>query len=60
IHCLNFGVHYNVKSNTIRKNRPSYQDELVNNVLSYLRKRQRQPHIVENYFLGKHVRYAAA
>jgi transposase len=53
-------LNQDVKSNTIRKNRPSQQNELVKNLRSYLRKRQQQPHIVENYFLGKHVRYAAA
>ena len=53
-------LNQDVKSNTIRKNRPSQQNELVINLRSYLRKRQQQPHIVENYFLGKHVRYAAA
>ena len=53
-------LNQDVKSNTIRKNRPSQQDELVKNVRSYLRKRQLQPHIVGNYFLGEHVRYASA
>lgn len=53
-------LNQDVKSNTIRKNRPSQQDELVKNLRSYLRKRQMQPYIVENYFQGKHVRYAAA
>jgi len=53
-------LNQDVKSNTIRKNRPSHQDELVKNVRSYLRKRQLQPHIVAKYFHGKHVRYAAA
>ncbi len=53
-------LNQDVKSNTIRKNRPGHQDELVKNVRSYLRKRQMQPQIVEKYFHGKHVRYAAA
>ncbi|MDP3186065.1 MAG: IS630 family transposase [Anaerolineales bacterium] len=53
-------LNQDVKSNTIRKNRPSHQDELVKNLRSYLRKRQQQPHIVENYFRGEHVRYASA
>ena len=51
-------LNQDVKSNTIRKNRPSHQDELVKNVRSYLRKRQMQSHIVAKYFHGKHVRYA--
>jgi hypothetical protein len=49
-----------VKSNTIRKKRPSHQDELSKNVRGYLGKRQLKSHIVETYFLGKQVRYAAA
>jgi transposase len=53
-------LNQDVKSNTIRKNRPSQQNELIKNLRSYLRKRQQQPHIVENYFLGEHVRYASA
>ena len=53
-------LNQDVKSNTIRKNRPNQQDELVKNVRSYLRKRQMQSHIVAKYFQGKHVRYAAA
>lgn len=53
-------LNQDIKSNTIRKNRPSQQDELVKNLRSYLRKRQMQPHIVVNYFQGKYVRYAAA
>jgi len=53
-------LNQDVKSNTIRKNRPGQQDELVKNVRSYLRKRQMQAHIVAKYFHGKHVRYATA
>jgi len=53
-------LNQDVKSNTIRKNRPSQQEELVKNLRSYLRKSQMQPQIVANYFQGKHVRYAAA
>lgn len=52
-------LNQDVKSNTMRKNRPRNQHELLRNVRSYLRKRQRQPHIVERFFLGKDVRYAA-
>lgn len=53
-------LNQDVKGNTIRKNRPSQQDELIKNVRNYLRKRQMQSHIVTKYFHGKHVRYAAA
>jgi transposase len=51
-------LNQDVKCNTIRKSRPRHQNELLKNVRSFLRKRQRQPHIVERYFFGKHVRYA--
>jgi transposase len=53
-------LNQDVKSNTIRKTRPSQQDELLTLVRSYLRKRQMQAHVVVNFFKGKHVRYAAA
>jgi transposase len=53
-------LNQDVKSNTIRKNRPSQQDELVENLRSYLRKHQMQSQIVAKYFQGKHLRYAAA
>ena len=33
---------------------------IVKYIRSYLRKRQQQSHIVKNYFLGEHVRYASA
>lgn len=52
-------LNQDVKSNTIRKYRPNNQDDMLKSVRSFLRKRQRQPHIVERYFLGKYVRYAA-
>ncbi|MBM4293722.1 MAG: hypothetical protein FJ126_02310 [Deltaproteobacteria bacterium] len=41
-----------MKSNTIRKNRPHQQDELVKNVRSYLRKRQLQPHMDNDTFIS--------
>lgn len=53
-------LNQDVKGNTIRKNRPRQQHELLKNVRGFLRKRQRQPHIVEKYFHGKHVQYANA
>lgn len=53
-------LNQDVKGNTIRKNRPRQQHELLKNVRGFLRKRQRQPHIVEKYFHGKHVQYTNA
>jgi len=52
-------LNHDVKSNAVGRRRPRDQQELVKNVRSFLRSRQRQPHIVRNYFQEKHVRYAA-
>lgn len=48
-----------VKSH-LGKRRPHTQRELIHTLRSHLRRRQRQPHIVRNFFQEKHVRYAAA
>jgi transposase len=52
-------LNHDVKSNAVGRLRAHNQDELMANVRGYLRKRQRQPHIVRNYFEEQHVRYAA-
>jgi len=52
-------LNQDVKSNGAGRRRPATQEELVNNIRSYLRGTQRQPEIVRNYFKGKHVTYAA-
>ena len=52
-------LNQDVKSNGVGRRRPTTREELVGNVRSYLRSRQRQPGIVRNYFKGKHVTYAA-
>lgn len=44
----------------MRKRRPRHQGELVNNVRSHLRRRQKQPEVVRRFFHEEHVRYAAA
>ena len=48
-----------VKSNAVGRRPPRTQEELVRGVRSYLRRRQRQPRVVEAYFQEAHVRYAA-
>ena len=52
-------LNQDVKSNSVGRRRPTTREELVGNVRSYLRSRQRQPGLVQNYFKGKHVTYAA-
>ncbi len=52
-------LNQDVKSNAVRHRRAYHQNELVSNVRSYLRSRQKKPYIVRNYFNEKHVRYAA-
>lgn len=53
-------LNQDVKTNAVGRKRAHHQDELTANLRSYLRKRQCQPHVVQKYFLEKHVRYAAA
>jgi hypothetical protein len=52
-------LNQDVKSNAVDRHRPGNQTELMSKVRSYLRSRQCKPHIVVNYFQGKHVQYAA-
>ena len=52
-------LNQDVKSNAVGRRRAGNQQELISNVRKYLRSRQRQPHIVRQYFQEKHVRYAA-
>jgi transposase len=53
-------LNQDVKTNALGRQRPEDVTDLMSRVRSYLRRRQRQPHIVRRYFLEKHVRYAAA
>jgi hypothetical protein len=59
---LNPGEELNqdTKANAVGRQRPTTQPEMMGNVRSFLRSRQKQPHRVRRYFLEKHVRYAAA
>lgn len=51
-------LNQDVKSNAVGRRRAKNQPQLVANTRSYLRSRQRQPHIVKRYFQEDHVRYA--
>jgi transposase len=52
-------LNQDVKSNAVGRRRAKTQPELIANTRSYLRSRQRQPHIVKRYFHEQHVRYAS-
>jgi transposase len=52
-------LNQDVKSNALGRRRARNQQELEANTRSYLRSRQRQPHIVKQYFQQEHVRYAS-
>jgi len=52
-------LNQDVKSNAVGRRRARNQPELIRNVRGYLRGRQKQPHIVRNYFNEEHVCYAA-
>ncbi|EQD27162.1 ISXo7 transposase, partial [mine drainage metagenome] len=52
-------LNHDVKSHLGRR-RPHTQRELIHNLRSHLHRRQRQPHVVQNFFQEEHVRYAAA
>lgn len=53
-------LNQDVKSNAVGRRRPRSREEMIETVRGYLRSRQKQPHIVKNYFKETHVRYAAA
>jgi transposase len=49
-----------VKSNALGRRRPRSRDEMIADTRSHLRRRQKQPQVVSNFFNEEHVRYAAA
>ena len=53
-------LNQDVKTNALGRRRPHTQSELITGTRSYLRSRQRTPHIVARYFDEKQVRYAKA
>lgn len=52
-------LNQDVKANAVGRERPRNKSQLVTKVRSYLHSRQRQPHVVQRYFQGKKVQYAA-
>jgi len=52
-------LNQDVKTNVGGRRRPRDQAQMLRSLRSYLRSRQRQPHIVRKYFHEEHVRYAA-
>lgn len=52
-------VNQDVKANAVGRKRPEGQEHMMCGVRSYLRSRQKKPHIVRRYFHEEQVRYAA-
>ena len=53
-------LNQDVKAGALGRKRPASREELMSDARTYLRSRQRQPHVVAGYFNERHVRYAAA
>ena len=52
-------LNQDVKTNALGKSRPHDRVEMMATVRSHLYRRQKQPQVIKNLFLEKHVRYAA-
>ena len=52
-------LNQDVKSTAVRRRRPRTQKQMLQNVRTHLRARQRKPELVKKYFEEEHVRYAA-
>jgi transposase len=52
-------LNQDVKTNGLGKHRPTHRTALMQIVRRHLHRRQKQPHVIRNLFLEKHVRYAA-
>ena len=53
-------LNQDVKTNALGKSRPTNKKQMIATVRSHLHRRQKQPHIIQNLFQEKHVRYAAS
>jgi transposase len=53
-------LNQDTKANAVGRQRPQTLPEMMGNVRSFLRSRQKQPHRIRRYFQEEHVRYAAA
>jgi transposase len=52
-------LNQDVKTNALGKSRPTNKAEMIATVRSHLHRRQKQPRVIRNLFLEKHVLYAA-
>jgi hypothetical protein len=52
-------LNHDVKANAVRRNRAKTRSEMMENVRRHLRRRQRQPDVVQRFFHEQHVAYAA-
>ena len=52
-------LNQDVKTNALGKSRPANKAEMIAGIRSHLHRRQKQPHVIQNLFQEKHVRYAA-
>jgi transposase len=52
-------LNQDVKTNALGKSRPTNKAQMIATVRSHLHRRQKQPRVIKNLFLEKHVRYAA-
>lgn len=52
-------LNQDVKTNALGKSRPRNKDEMMTTLRSHLHRRQKQPQVIRNLFLEKHVCYAA-
>jgi transposase len=52
-------LNHDVKTNAVGRKRPRTKLQMITNIRSHLRRRQRQPDLVQRFFREKHVAYAA-
>jgi len=52
-------LNHDVKANAVGRKRAKTKQEMIENVRRYLRRRQRQPQVMQRFFREKHVTYAA-
>ena len=53
-------LNQDVKSNAVGRQRPHNQKEMIGTVRSFLFRRQKKPYLIQKYFHGQSVKYAAA
>lgn len=50
---------HDVKANAVGRKRAKTKSEMIENVRRHLRRRQRQPNVVQRFFREKYIAYAA-